>query len=90
MVSSVIIPEIEKKKKQDQIELEEKRFIERAKVAINTSLINAQNEYGKKDEEDQKEEGKEEDEEDQKIEVREEQKEDDKINENVQNNDDFI
>ena len=90
LVSSVIIPEIEKKKKQDQIELEEKRFIERAKVAINTSLINAQNEYGKKDEEDQKAEGQEEDEEDLKIEVREEQKEDDKINENVQNNDDFI
>ena len=50
LVSSFIIPEIERKKKQDQIELEEKRFIERAKVAINTSLINAEKEYGKKDE----------------------------------------
>ena len=50
LVSSFIIPEIERKKKQDQIELEEKRFIERAKVAINTSLRNAENEYGKKDE----------------------------------------
>ena len=44
LVSSFIIPEIERKKKQDQIELEEKRFIERAKVAINTSLINAEKE----------------------------------------------
>ena len=69
LVSSFIIPEIERKKKQDQIELEEKRFIERAKVAINTSLRNAENEYGKKDEikesnneddEDEKEEAKEE------------------------------
>jgi len=66
LVSSFIIPEIERKKKQDQIELEEKRFIERAKVAINTSLRNAENEYGKKDEikesnnEDEKEEVKEE------------------------------
>ena len=42
--------EIERKKKQDQIELEEKRFIERAKVAINTSLVNAQDEYVKKEE----------------------------------------
>ena len=50
LVSSFIIPEIERKKKQDQIELEEKRFIERAKVAINTSLRNAEKEYGKKDE----------------------------------------
>ena len=50
LVSSFIIPEIERKKKQDQIELEEKRFIERAKVAINTSLVNAQDEYVKKEE----------------------------------------
>ena len=27
------------------VELEEKRFIERAKVAINTSLVNAKEEY---------------------------------------------
>ena len=40
LVSSFIIPEIERKKKQDQIELEEKRFIERAKVAINTRKKN--------------------------------------------------
>ena len=50
LVSSFIFPEIERKKKQDQIELEEKRFIERAKVAINASLTNAQDEYTKKDE----------------------------------------
>ena len=80
LVSSFIIPEIERKKKQDQIELEEKRFIERAKVAINTSLRNAEKEYGKKDEikesnnedeEDMKEEDKKEEdkkEEDKKVE----------------------
>ena len=56
LVSSFIIPEIERKKKQDTQELEEKRFIERAKVAINTSLKNAQKEYNKEeDEEDEKE-----------------------------------
>lgn len=49
LVSSFIIPEIERKKKQDQIELEEKRFIERAKVAINKSLVSAQDEYQKKE-----------------------------------------
>ena len=71
LVSSFIIPEIERKKKQDQIELEEKRFIERAKVAINTSLRNAENEYGKKDE---IKESNNEDEEDEKEEVKEEKK----------------
>ena len=49
LVSSFIIPEIERKKKTDQIELEEKRFLERAKVAIVTSLGNAQKEYVQKD-----------------------------------------
>ena len=82
LVSSFIIPEIERKKKQDQIELEEKRFIERAKVAINTSLRNAENEYGKKDEikevnneeeEDEKEEHKEEPKEDEKVEDKKEE-----------------
>ena len=71
LVSSFIIPEIERKKKQDQIELEEKRFIERAKVAINTSLRNAENEYGKKDE---IKESNNEDDEDEKEEVKEENK----------------
>ena len=71
LVSSFIIPEIERKKKQDQIELEEKRFIERAKVAINTSLRNAENEYGKKDE---IKESNNEDEEDEKEEPKEENK----------------
>ena len=71
LVSSFIIPEIERKKKQDQIELEEKRFIERAKVAINTSLRNAENEYGKKDE---IKESNNEDYEDEKEEVKEENK----------------
>ena len=62
LVSSFIIPEIERKKKQDTLELEEKRFIERAKVAINTSLKNAQKEYNKEeDEEDEKEINNEED-----------------------------
>jgi len=62
LVSSFIIPEIERKKKQDTLELEEKRFIERAKVAINTSLKNAQKEYNKEeDEEDEKEENFEDD-----------------------------
>ena len=75
LVSSFIIPEIERKKKQDQIELEEKRFIERAKVAINTSLRNAENEYGKKDE------IKEENDEDE-----EEEKEEDKKDEEIVNN----
>ena len=88
LVSSFIIPEIERKKKQDQIELEEKRFIERAKVAINTSLINAEKEYGKKDEikeannedeEDEKEEPKDYiKEEEQKEEIKEESKEEPK------------
>lgn len=71
LVSSFIIPEIERKKKQDQIELEEKRFIERAKVAINTSLRNAENEYGKKDE---IKESNNEDDEDEKEEVKTENK----------------
>ena len=75
LVSSFIIPEIERKKKQDQIELEEKRFIERAKVAINTSLRNAENEYGKKDE---IKESNNEDEEDEKEEPKEEPKEENK------------
>lgn len=68
LVSSFIIPEIERKKMTDQIELEEKRFIERAKAAINSSLKNAQTEYTKKGEvikeeaeEDLKEEDKNED-----------------------------
>ena len=62
LVSSFIIPEIERKKKQDTLELEEKRFIERAKVAINTSLKNAQKEYNKEeDDEDEKEENFEDD-----------------------------
>ncbi|MCQ2817984.1 MAG: hypothetical protein MJ252_12030 [archaeon] len=51
LVSSFIIPEIERKKKEDQIEQEEKRFIERAKVAISSSLANAQTEFNKKEEE---------------------------------------
>ena len=75
LVSSFIIPEIERKKKQDQIELEEKRFIERAKVAINTSLRNAENEYGKKDE---IKEVNNEEEEDEKEELKEEEKVEDK------------
>ena len=89
LVSSFIIPEIERKKKQDQIELEEKRFIERAKVAINTSLRNAENEYGKKDEikevnneeeEDEKDEAKEDEKiEETKKDEKEEAKEDEKI-----------
>ena len=76
LVSSFIIPEIERKKKQDQIELEEKRFIERAKVAINTSLRNAENEYGKKDE---IKEVNNEEEEDEKEDVKEELKEEEKV-----------
>ena len=71
--------------------MEEKRFIERAKVAINTSLINAQNEYGKKDdEEDQKEDEKEDQKEDQKEEGNEGNNEDVKIEQNVINNDDLL
>ena len=80
LVSSFIIPEIERKKKQDQIELEEKRFIERAKVAINTSLRNAENEYGKKDEIKEVNNEEEEDEkEDVKEDVKEELKEEEKV-----------
>ena len=78
LVSSFIIPEIERKKKQDQIELEEKRFIERAKVAINTSLRNAENEYGKKDEIREANNEDEEDEKEEPKEVREEPKEEEK------------
>jgi hypothetical protein len=92
LVSSFIIPEIERKKKQDQIELEEKRFIERAKVAINTSLRNAENEYGKKDEikevnneeeEDEKEEPKEEPKEEEKVEDKKEEQKVETKDENV-------
>ena len=73
LVSSFIIPEIERKKKQDQIELEEKRFIERAKVAINTSLKNAENEYGKKDEIKEVNNEEEDEKEDEKVEDKKEE-----------------
>lgn len=45
LVSSFIIPEIVRKKNEDKNELEEKRFIERAKVAISSALDGAQKEY---------------------------------------------